>query len=125
MFYALMADGVVVFHFLFIIFVLFGALLVLHRHFWVWLHLPAVAWGMAVEFFHLYCPLTSLENSLRFHAGAAGYQGDFIGHYLIALIYPAGLTPQMQIGFGAVVLSANLLAYARVIKRWRARPKAP
>ncbi|WP_110948272.1 DUF2784 domain-containing protein [Pseudomonas bohemica] len=123
MFYSLLADAVVVFHLLFILFVMLGAVLVLHRLAWVWLHLPAVAWGMAVEFLHLYCPLTPLENALRIKAGAAGYRGDFVGHYLTALIYPAGLTPQIQVGLGAVVLTINLVAYAIVIRRWRARHK--
>lgn len=122
--YSLMADAVLVFHLAFIIFVMFGALLVLQRWVWIWLHLPAVAWGMAVEFLHLYCPLTPLENSLRIKAGIAGYEGDFVGHYLIPLIYPASLTPQLQIGVGALVLSVNLLAYALVITRWRGRRRA-
>ncbi|TDV63259.1 DUF2784 domain-containing protein [Pseudomonas sp. LP_7_YM] len=122
--YSVMADTVLIFHLAFIMFVMFGALLVLKRWVWLWLHLPAVAWGMAVEFLHLYCPLTPLENSLRIKAGIAGYEGDFIGHYLIALIYPAGLTPQVQIGIGALVLIVNLLAYAQVISRWRVRRRA-
>ncbi|MFJ5295372.1 DUF2784 domain-containing protein [Pseudomonas sp. NPDC088368] len=121
MFYSVMADAVVVFHLTFILFVMFGALLVLHRLAWAVLHLPAVAWGMAVEFLHLYCPLTPLENSLRLKAGAAGYEGDFIGHYLIQLIYPAGLTPQIQIGLGVIVVVVNLAAYLWVITRWRGR----
>ncbi len=119
MFYSLMADSVVVFHLLFIGFVMLGALLVLRWRGWIWLHLPAVAWGMAVEFLHLYCPLTPLENSLRMKAGASGYQGDFVGHYLIPVIYPAGLTPQIQIGLGALVLAVNLSAYLIVIRRWQ------
>lgn len=121
MYYSLMADAVVVFHLMFIVFVMLGALLVLHRLAWIWLHLPAVVWGMVVEFLHLYCPLTPLENSLRIKAGAAGYEGDFVSHYLIPLIYPAALTPQIQIGLGALVVVVNLTAYALVLKRWRAR----
>jgi len=124
MFYSVMADAVVVFHLTFIVFVMLGGLLVLHRRAWALLHLPAVAWGMAVEFLHLYCPLTPLENSLRLQAGAAGYEGDFIGHYLIALIYPAGLTPQIQTVLGSVVVVANLGIYLWVILRWRGRRNA-
>jgi hypothetical protein len=123
MFYSLMADAVVVFHLLFIVFVLSGALLALRWRGWIWLHLPAVAWGMAVEFLHLYCPLTPLENALRLKAGSAGYEGDFLGHYLIPLIYPAGLTPQIQIALGTVVLVVNLSAYLIVLLRWRRRRK--
>ena len=124
MFYSLMADAVVIFHLMFIVFVMLGALLVLHRRAWLWLHLPAVAWGMAVEFLHLYCPLTPLENNLRMKAGSAGYEGDFVGHYLIPLIYPAGLTPAIQIGLGAIVVAINLIAYALVIRHWQRRRKA-
>lgn len=123
MFYLVMADAVTVFHLLFIAFVMFGAVLVLRWPRGIWLHLPAVAWGMAVEFLHLYCPLTPLENTLRLKAGLAGYRGDFIGHYLIPLIYPAGLTPQIQVGLGAVVLVVNLVAYGVVIRHWQRRRK--
>lgn len=119
MVYGLLADAVVVFHLAFILFVLLGALLVVRWHRWVWLHIPAVAWGMAVEFLHLYCPLTPLENSLRARAGAAGYEGDFVGHYLLALIYPAGLTPTIQLALGAGVLIVNLIAYGTLMLRWQ------
>jgi hypothetical protein len=78
---------------------------------------------MAVEFLHLYCPLTPLENALRLKAGSAGYEGDFLGHYLIPLIYPAGLTPQIQIALGAVVLVVNISAYLIVLLRWRRQRK--
>lgn len=119
MVYLVLADAVVVFHLLFIVFVLLGALLILRWRRWVWLHVPAVAWGMAVEFMHLYCPLTPLENSLRAKAGAAGYEGDFVGHYLIPLIYPTGLTPEIQIVLGAIVLAVNLVVYSILIVRWQ------
>nr|WP_314582876.1 DUF2784 domain-containing protein [uncultured Pseudomonas sp.] len=119
MFYSVVADALVVFHLLFILFVMLGALLVLRWRALIWLHIPAVAWGMAVEFLHLYCPLTPWENAMRMKAGSSGYEGDFVGHYLLPLIYPAGLTPEIQTGLGALVLTINLVAYWRVIKRWR------
>ncbi len=121
MFYSLMADVVMVLHLMFIVFVMLGALLTLRWRGWMWLHLPAMAWAMAVEFLHLYCPLTPLENSLRIKAGASGYEGDFVAHYLLPLIYPAGLTPQEQIGLGVLVLAVNLSLYLIVIKQWRHR----
>ncbi|MET1077930.1 MAG: DUF2784 domain-containing protein [Pseudomonas sp.] len=117
MFYRLAADSVVAFHLLFILFVLFGGVALLRWRWLVWLHLPAVAWGMAVEFLHLYCPLTPLENRLRQAAGEAGYAGGFIEHYLIPLIYPSGLTPQLQLLFGGVVLLLNLAVYLMLLRR--------
>ena len=116
----LAADTVVLIHLLFILFVLLGGLLVLRWPRLALLHLPAAAWGMAVEFLHLYCPLTPLENRLRLAAGQAGYDGGFVEHYLIPLIYPAGLTPQIQLWLGGVVLVVNALVYGWLLLRlWR------
>ena len=113
----LAADAVVVVHLLFILFVLGGGLLVLRWPRLAFLHLPAAAWGVAVELLHLYCPLTPLENQLRQAAGQAGYDGGFVEHYLIPLIYPAGLTPQIQLWLGAVVLVINVPVYLWLL--WR------
>lgn len=113
----LAADSLVLFHLGFILFVLFGGLLALKWRPVMWLHLPAAAWGVAVEVFHLPCPLTRRENLLRHLAGQEGYGAGFIEHYIIALIYPAGLTPQIQLGLGALVLLINIAVYARLIRR--------
>lgn len=117
----LAADALVVIHLGFILFVLFGGLLLLRWPRLLWLHLPAVAWGATVEFFHLLCPLTPWENQLRRAAGDAGYEGGFIEHYLIPLIYPAGLTPQIQLWLGGVVVLINVTVYACLLKRWLRR----
>ncbi|EZH78180.1 MAG: DUF2784 domain-containing protein [Pseudomonas sp.] len=113
----LAADALVVIHLGFILFVLFGGLLLLRWPRLLWLHLPAVAWGATVEFFHLLCPLTPWENQLRQAAGDAGYEGGFIEHYLIPLIYPAGLTPQIQLWLGGIVLLINATVYAYLLIR--------
>jgi Protein of Unknown function (DUF2784) len=127
--FALLADAVLVLHGLFIVWVLLGGLAVLWRGVLAWLHLPAAAWGVWVEFSAGLCPLTPLEQSLRRAAGQAGYSGGFIEHYLTAAIYPAGLTANMQMLFGGVVLAVNLVLYAivvhRVISRRQAKEKAP
>jgi cobalamin synthase len=124
MLYRVGADAVVSVHLLFILFVLFGGLLVLRWRWLAALHLPAVTWGAMVEFLHLYCPLTPLENRLRQAAGQQGYDGGFIEHYLIPLIYPRGLTHEMQWGFGSVVLVLNVTVYVIVIRRFLRAPKA-
>ena len=119
MFWRMAADALVVIHLGFILFVMLGGLLLLRWPSLIWLHVPAVAWGVIVECLHLGCPLTPWENQLRRMAGQAGYEGGFIEHYLIPLIYPAGLTPQIQIGLGAIVVLVNLAVYTWLIWRWR------
>ncbi|TXR41469.1 DUF2784 domain-containing protein [Ectopseudomonas mendocina] len=119
MFWRMAADALVVIHLGFILFVMLGGLLLLRWPSLIWLHLPAVAWGVIVECLHLGCPLTPWENQLRRMAGQAGYEGGFIEHYLIPLIYPAGLTPAIQLWLGAIVVLVNAAVYAWLIGRWR------
>lgn len=116
MVYELAADLVVLLHLGFILFVLFGGGLVLVWRRTVWVHLPAVIWGSLVELAGWYCPLTSMEQSLRQSAGETGYRGGFVEHYIVPLIYPSGLTQEMQVLFGTIVLIVNLVVYSLV---WR------
>jgi hypothetical protein len=118
--YRLLADATVAIHLAFIVFVVLGGLVVLRKPVVAWLHVPAVAWVVWLELTGAICPLTPLENMLRARAGEAGYQGGFIDHYLMAVIYPAGLTPQVQVGLGIAVLVLNLAVYA-ILWRRRAR----
>ena len=113
----LLADGLVALHFAFILFVLCGGLLVLWRRAWALVHLPAVAWAAYVEFTATICPLTPWENALRLKAGVAGYEGGFIDHYLVPVIYPAGLTPRIQLLLGVFVIVLNAIIYIRAFGR--------
>ena len=115
-----MADAVVVIHLAFIVFVLAGGLLVVRRPVWAWAHLPAAVWAAYTEFTATICPLTPLENTLRHRAGDAGYDGGFIEHYLIPIIYPPGLTPRVQVVLGIVVVVLNAALYFVAWRRWRA-----
>src|SRR5471032_3405270 len=102
MLYRIAADGLVLFHLLFILFVLLGGLLTLKWRHLIWWHLPAAVWGVVVEAFQLTCPLTRWENLWRQSAGQDGYGDSFIEHYVWPLIYPAGLTPAIQLGLGCL-----------------------
>jgi hypothetical protein len=117
--YLVLADCVVVLHGLFILFTLFGALLVLHRGWVAWLHLPAAAWAMLIEFSGWICPLTPLEQALRQAGGRSAYHEGFIEHYLEAMIYPDWLTREIQVGLGVFVLLLNAGLYAWVWHRRR------
>jgi len=123
--YQFLADAVAVAHLFFIAFALSGGLLVFRWPRVAWIHLPAAAWGAVVEFEGWVCPLTPLENWLRARGGAP-YQGDFVARYLLPVIYPENLTPTRQRILGAVVILANLVIYAVVIRRSRwGRPRFP
>ncbi len=115
--YRLLADAVVAFHGLFIVFVIFGGLLAWRWRFVAVVHIPCALWGMLIEYRGWICPLTPLENSLRMRAGQAGYSGGFIEHYLVPVIYPSGLTSRIQAVLGTAVLVINVFAYAVLIRR--------
>ncbi|HXV85355.1 MAG TPA: DUF2784 domain-containing protein [Gemmatimonadales bacterium] len=121
-----LANGVVVLHLLFILFVVAGGVLVWRWPRTAWLHLPAVCWGALIEFRGWICPLTPLENHLRRRAGEAGYPGDFLEHYVIPLIYPADLTPHTQLALGLALVFLNLLLYGSYgLRRSASRRRRP
>ncbi len=121
--YRVAADAVLIAHFAFVLFVVLGGLLVLRWPKLAWVHLPAVVWAAFVELSGSICPLTPLEISLRLSAGEAGYAGDFIEHYVVSLLYPDGLTREIQIVLGAGVVAMNALFYIAIVLRRRALPR--
>ena len=114
-----MADLVVAVHFAFVLFVVGGGLLVLRWPWVAWLHIPAVVWGVLIEATGWICPLTPLENKLREARGDAPYEGDFIAHHLLRVLYPEGLTRSDQIWLGLIALLINAAVYAAVLLRHR------
>jgi Protein of Unknown function (DUF2784) len=113
----LAADLVLLVHALFILWVVFGGLAVWWRAWVAALHLPAALWGVWIEWSGRICPLTPLENRLRLAAGQQGIEGSFIEHYLWGLIYPEGLTREVQWLLGAGVIAVNLLVYGGWLRR--------
>lgn len=120
--YRLLADAVLLLHFGFIVFVITGGFLVLRWRRLVWLHVPCALWGVLIEFTGWFCPLTPLENHLRALGGEATYAGDFIGHYVTAIIYPDGLTRITQLILGLTALAINVTAYTLW---WHQRQRRP
>jgi len=114
--YRVLAEIVMVLHFCFVVFVIFGGLLVLRRRSIAWLHLPAVGWGILIEFFWWTCPLTTLENRLRELGGEAGYATGFIDYYVSAVLY-APLSPQVRIALGLMLVGFNLFIYLYLLRR--------
>ncbi len=117
MVYRFLADLVLVAHFAFVVFAVVGALLVLRWRWVVWLHLPAVVWAVLIEFAGWICPLTPLENWLRELGVSAGYESGFVEHYILPVLYPGGLTREVQIVLGLLVLAVNIGIYGWLLRR--------
>jgi hypothetical protein len=122
----LIADLLVLIHLAFILFVVLGGLLVLRWPRLAFVHLPAALWGALIEFGNWVCPLTPLEQKLRQSVGEGVYSGSFVEQYVLPLIYPSGLTREMQLALGLLVLLVNFLIYAFLVwKRKKAGGASP
>jgi len=114
-----LADLVLILHAAFVAFVMLGALLAVRWPRLAWVHVPVALWGAGIEFLGGICPLTPLENHWRRLAGELGYPGGFVEHYVVAVLYPDGLTRRLQIGLGVLVLAVNVAIYAWALRRVR------
>lgn len=117
--YRALADAVVVLHLGFVLFVVLGAFLAFRWPKVIWLHLPAAFWGAWIEFSGRVCPLTPLENRLRKLGGDDAYAGDFVTQYLLPILYPPGLTLDIQVLLGALVVLINAAIYGLLWRRHR------
>jgi hypothetical protein len=116
--YRLAADAVVLLHLAVIVFMVIGGFLAWRWRRLVWLHVPLALWGAVISVFRFRCPLTPLELHFRDLAGQSGYDGGFIDHYVMAVVYPSGLTPTIQFWMAAGLVALNVLAYG---VWWRGR----
>ena len=120
-FYSGLAVTVLLLHALFILWVIFGALLARSRPLLRWLHVASLVWGILTEVLPWPCPLTLLENWCETRAGVEPYQGGFLLHYLDKLVYPEISTTVLTVA-GVLVCALNLMFYG--IQCWTARTKA-
>jgi len=119
--YGILADIVVLIHLVFVLFALFGAVLIIWWRWVIWLHLPSVFWAIWIELTGRICPLTPLENWLRSRGGQGGYRGDFVEYYLMPVLYPVGLTRHIQILLGILVIIINVALYGYIFFQYRRR----
>ena len=101
-------------HFAFVLFALFGGLLVLVSRAWTWVHLPVVLWSSVVNLASWTCPLTPLEQAFRRRAGQS-YEGGFIEHYVGSLVYPQGMPRRLEWIAGFAVVIWNVVVYAAIL----------
>ncbi len=118
---ALLADLVVVLHLGFILLAIGGGLLALRWSRAPWFHIPMLAWAALIEFMGWVCPLTPLENWLRAQGGRAVYERGFIEHYVVPIVYPPGLTVEVQWVLAVLLLAVNTAVYSWALRRRRRR----
>ena len=117
--YELLANLTLVVHLIFILFVLFGGLLIFIFSKIIYIHLPALLWGIYIELTNSVCPLTYLENWFLYKGELTTYSNDFINNYLFQIIYPEGLTSEIQIYLGVTLTVINILIYALIYKHFK------
>ena len=121
--YELAADLTLIVHFAFIIFVLFGALLFIVSTKIIYVHVPALIWGIYLEFTHSVCPLTYLENWFLLKANLTTYSEGFIQNYLMPFVYPKKLTEDLQTYLAIVLIIANVVIYGLIISKQKKTKK--
>lgn len=88
--YETVVVSTVVMHFAFIAYVLAGGFLALRWRRTMWLHVPAVIWGIGIAAKRVDCPLTWVERWARTKAAMTPLSPDgFVAHYITGVIYPA------------------------------------
>ena len=115
--YELAADLTLIVHFAFIIFVVFGGILFLITTKIIYVHLPALFWGIYIELTHSICPLTYIENWFLQKANLTTYTEGFIQNYLVPIVYPKNLTEDLQTYLAIVLIIANMIMYGFIISK--------
>ena len=115
--YELAADLILIVHFVFILFVVFGALLFFVIKKIVFIHIPALIWESYIELTHSICPLTYLENWFLNKANLTIYSEGFIQNYLAPIVYPTDLTKDLQIYLGITLIVVNIIIYGFILNK--------
>ena len=119
--YELLANLTLFTHLIFILFVIFGGLLFFIFSKVFYIHLPALLWGIYIELTNSVCPLTYLENWFLNKAELATYSNGFINNYLFPIVYPEGLTTNIQIYLGSLLIIINIFIYGLIFKKFKSR----
>ena len=117
--YEIAADLILIIHFTFVLFVVFGALLIFVSIKIIFIHIPAVIWGSYIELTNSICPLTYLENWFLHKANLTTYSEGFIQNYLVPIVYPMNLTKDLQIYLGITLIILNIIVYVLIINKMK------
>jgi hypothetical protein len=113
--YRAIATSVVSLHAAYIAWVIFGAFFTRGRPRLAALHVVTLVYGVIIEIFGFWCPLTAFETWLEVRGGVSAYRGTFFLHYLDAVVYP-DVPPKFLIAGAVTVCILNLWIYARRLR---------
>lgn len=111
------ADGVLLLHLAFVVFIVAGGFLAGRWPHIAFVQLPLAVYGVVIELVGFRCPLTPLEKMLRRKAGSSGYEGGFVEHYIVGVLYPGELTTGVKLFLACAVAATNTVAYLVVWRR--------
>jgi hypothetical protein len=117
MVYRLFGDAVMILHFLWILFILFGLFIGVKYRQFIGVHLGGLVFTLVLNIGGWFCPLTDLENYLYgLYDPRLSYAGSFIGRHLRQLIYLD--VDEAYLRTGAVLwVALNLCGYALLFKK--------
>ena len=117
--YELLANLTLIAHLIFILFVIFGGMLFFIFSKIIYIHIPSLLWGIYIELTNSICPLTYLENWFLYKSELSTYSSGFINNYLFPIIYPEGLTAEIQIYLGVSLIVINIFIYGSIYKNFK------
>lgn len=121
MIWRVLADVVMVFHGVMLLFFVIGGFLAWKWFKLVWISLGIAVWNLTIVLLDFGCPVTATEKALRRRGGESVYEGGYINHYLDGRIWPEGATPVAEkVGFAILVVSYAGLFVVRRRRRSRA-----
>lgn len=113
MLFKILADIVVLIHFLWIVFLISGAFVGVRVRFVKFIHVAGLIFAIFLQVMGWYCPLTYLEGWLRsMHDPSTVYPGSFITHYIERLVY-IELPQNLIFALTIILCLFNALVYIR------------
>jgi len=113
MIYKILADSVVLIHFLWIVFLFLGGIWGIKNRVVKIFHLSGLVFAFVIQIFDWYCPLTHLEVWLRSrHNSALSYTGSFIIYYVEKIVY-IELSRFLVLFFTIFLCGLNLWIYLK------------
>ena len=111
----ILAAVLAAFHIAYVVFVLFGALLVLVWPLAIWIHLASVLWAAGTMLGNLGCPVTTWEKEALRRSGQNPYAEGFLQHHVLRRTFTPGNERRNHILLGILAIGLNIGIYALIL----------